>query len=151
MDHYDHDKWVLFRNNRIEASERRLMEDHLAGCERCLRCYLAAGGEDETALAEVLLPPDFNIALKAKIRAEKQQANQKRRSRSLINYTVAAAITLVLMSSGMFDLCARELPGLFTEKSQLSRVLQRTDPWDSGRLLDTVRIGIEKLRGSKEE
>lgn len=151
MNHYDAGTWVLYRNNRIDENQRRLMEDHLAVCDSCLQSYLAAAAEHETRLAELLLPQDFSTSVKEMIRMRKQQAYKIRRSRSLVNYTVAAAITLALMSSGMFDLCARELPGILAETEQLSRAIEKTAHWDTSHLLETARARLEKLRESKEE
>ncbi len=151
MNHYDTGTWVLYRNNRIDENQRRLMETHLAVCDSCLQSYLAAAAEHETRLAELLLPQDFSTSVKEMIRMRKQQAYKKRRSRSLVNYTVAAAITLALMSSGMFDLCARELPGILAETEQLSRAIEKTAHWDTSHLLETARARLEKLRESKEE
>ncbi len=151
MNHYDTGTWVLYRNNRIDENQRRQMENHLAICDRCLQSYLAAAAEHETRLAELLLPPDFSIAVKERIRTSKLQAYKQRRSRSLVNYTVAAAITLALMSSGMFDLCVKELPDILAETGQLSQALEKTARWDTGRLFETARIQLEKLRGNKEE
>ncbi len=151
MEHYDTGAWILYRNNRIDEDQRRLMEDHLAVCDSCLQSYLAAAVEQDARLAELLLPPDFNTAVKEMISTRKQQAYKKRRARSLVNYTVAAAITLALMSSGMFDLCARELPGILAETEQLTRAIEKTAHWDTGRLLENARTRLEKLRESKEE
>lgn len=151
MKHYDARAWVLYRKNRIDEDQRRKMEDHLAACDSCLQSYLAAGAEQDARLAELLLPPDFSTAVKEMISARKQQTYKKHRSRSLVNYAVAAAITLVLMISGMFDLCARKLPGILAETGQISRAIEKTTHWDAGRLLENARTQFEKLRESKEE
>lgn len=147
MDHYDTGAWILYRKNQIDADQRRLMEDHLAICDTCLQSYLGAAEEHETRLAEMLLPPDFSTAIKEGIRAKKRQA----RSRSLVNYTVAAAITLALMSSGLFDFFAREIPGLLAETGQISRTLEKGARWDPGRFLDSARNQLEKLREVRGE
>lgn len=151
MDHYDTGAWILYRKNQIDAYQRRLMEDHLAVCDTCLQSYLSAAEEHETRLAEMLLPPDFSAAIKEGIRAKKRRADQKRRSRSLVNYTVAAAITLALMSSGLFDFFAREIPGLLAETGQISRTLEKGTRWDPGRFLDSARNQLEKLREVRGE
>ncbi|NLA26638.1 MAG: hypothetical protein GX878_04515 [Firmicutes bacterium] len=150
MDHYDSGAWTLYRDNILDENQRRLMEDHLAVCDRCLQSYLAAAEEHETRLAE-LLPPDFTITVKESIRIKKELAAKRRRSRSLVNYTVAAAITLALMSSGIFDLCARELPIIVAETGQISRALEKTTRLDSGRFLDTARTQLEKILETKED
>lgn len=151
MNHYDTGTWSLYRKNQIDENQRRLMEDHLAVCDSCLQNYLAAAGEEEARLAEQLLPPDFSTAVREKIRIKKLQLYKRKRTRSLMNYTVAAAITLALMSSGMFDLCAREVPGILTETGQISRALEKTARWDTGRLLDSARTQLEKLRENRGE
>jgi anti-sigma factor RsiW len=149
--HYHGRAWLLYRQNRIGEEERRLMEEHLASCDLCLQRYLDAGTEQDALLAELLLPPDFSDRVKEMIRSRRWQAYKKQRSRSLANYAVAAAITLVLMSSGIFDLCARELPGILAETGQIPRAIEKTVQWDAGRLLENARTQLEKLRQSKEE
>jgi predicted anti-sigma-YlaC factor YlaD len=149
--HYDIESWALYRNNRIDENQRRLMENHLAVCDSCLKSYLAAAAKYEIRLGELLLPPDFNVAVNESIKIKKQQAARRRRSRSLANYTVAAAITLALMSGGIFDLCTRELPDILASTQHLSRAIEQTAHWDTGQLLETARAQLEKLRENKEE
>ncbi len=151
MKHYDAGTWILYRNNRINKHQRRLMEDHLAVCDSCLQSFLDTAAEHEICLAELLLPTDFSTAVKERIRKEKHLAFRKRRFRSLINYTVAASITLALMISGTFDLCARELPVIMAETGQISQILERTTSWDTGAFIENARIRLEKLCGNKEE
>ncbi len=151
MNHYDTGAWILYRDDRIDENQRRLMEDHLAVCDSCLQNYLAAAGEEEARLAELMLPPDFSTAIKESVRTKIQLAEKKRRSRSLVNYTVAAVITLVLMSGGIFDLCVRELPVILAETGQVTRILEKTTRWDSGHFFDTARIRLGKLIETKEK
>lgn len=149
MKHYDARAWALYRDNRVDQHQRRLMEDHLAVCDSCLQSYLDTAADDDICLAELLLPGDFNAAVRNNIGRKKQLAYKKRRSRSLVNYTVAASITLALMISGIFDLCARELPVIMAETEQLSRVLEKTARWDAGLLIKNAWTGLEKLRGNR--
>lgn len=151
MNHYDAEAWVSYRNNRIDEEQRRLMEEHLAVCDSCLQRYLDAAAEHESALAELLLPPDFSALVKEKIGAAKEQPFKRRRSRALVNYTVAAAITLALMSGGIFDFFAREIPGFLAETGQLSQTLERKARRDTGDLLKNARTGLENIFETKEE
>ncbi len=151
MEHYNAGAWSLYRNDEIDKHQRRLMEDHLAVCGKCLQSYLDSTAEQDICLAELLLPADFNTAVRERIRREKQLACKKRRTRSLVNYTVAASITLALMMSGIFDLCARELPVILAETGQLSRALERTARWDTESIFKNAWTGLVKLREKKEE
>lgn len=151
MNHYDAGAWVSYRNNRVEEKQRRLMERHLARCDICLQRYLEAAAEHENALAELLLPPNFSTVIMEKIGAGKAQSPRKRRSRALVNYTVAAAITLALMSGGIFDLFAREIPGILAETGQISQSLEERARRNTGDLLKNARTGLEKVFEKKEE
>ncbi len=146
MKHFDSEAWILYRRGRLDEEQRRLMEDHLAVCDRCLHNYLALISGQEIHLAETLLPPDFNARVALIIGERKEEPHKKGRARSLFNYTVAAAITLVLMSSGMFNLCTREIAGIFAETGQISQALEKAACWDTDRMLENARARFEKLK-----
>lgn len=151
MTHYDTEAWVSYRRNEIDQNQRRLMEEHLALCNRCLQRYLAAATEQEVRLAELLLPPDFGAELKKKVGAKKPPARKEQRSRTLVNYTIAASITLCLMIGGVFERCAGGLPDILPERGQLSRTLEKATPPDGASLLKTVRVGLKRALYPKEE
>ena len=151
MKHYARGDWLLYRDNRIDEKQRRLMEDHLALCDRCLRTYLDTITEREIHRAEGLLPADFSTAVLVGIRRERKGGKGRRRTRSLFNYAMAAAITLVLMSSGLFDLLPRELPGILAGTGQITQVIENTSCWDMEEILENARIRVEKIYGNKEK
>jgi len=149
--HYDTGDWLLYRDNRIGEKQRRLMENHLALCNRCLQTYLATITEREAHRAGELLLADFGTSVLIGIRVEEKEARGRRRARSLLNYAVAAAITLILMSSGLFDLLPRELPGILAGTGQITQVIENTTCWDMGVFLENARTRVKKIHGNKEK
>lgn len=109
MLHYSRREWLLYKDELLPEGARRAMEDHLRHCESCLENYLAAfGPRDETAAARIL-PPDFTAKVTRRI--TKRCARQKYRpgpdgnwlTRTIQYYTIAAAVTLLLLAGGWFD------------------------------------------------
>ena len=52
MKHFDTGAWALYRDDRLDEEQRRLMEDHLAVCESCLKRYLTLISRQEEQPAE---------------------------------------------------------------------------------------------------
>jgi anti-sigma factor RsiW len=150
--HYQHGEWRSYRQGQLSAGQRRQMEHHLVKCESCLKAYLAAIDEAETAAAERLLPADFSASILGRTRMIKRQTEKTQRRRILAQYAAAACITLALTASGFFDATARDLPAVINEIGTVSRVINRSAEFKwSDDLVKTASSGINKILFEKEE
>ncbi|MDN5348601.1 MAG: hypothetical protein PWP65_2166 [Clostridia bacterium] len=112
--HYSRREWRLYKDELLPEGVRRAMEDHLRHCEACLENYLAAfGSQDETAAAGIL-SPDFSARVTSRV--ARMGARQKYKTgpggnwlaRAIQYYTIAAAVTLLLLAGGWFDFMVSE-------------------------------------------
>lgn len=150
--HYKSGEWRSYRQDLISIKQRRQMERHLSKCESCLKTYLAAIDETETAEAERLLPADFNNRILEKTETIKHQSLKTQRRRILLQYAAAASITLALTAGGFFDATARDLPAVINEIKTVSEVINRTAEFKwSDDLVNTASAGINKILFEKEE
>lgn len=150
--HYKSGKWRSYRQDQVSTDQRRQMERHLAKCEQCLRSYLAAIDEAETAAAERLLPADFSARILERTRMMKRQTHRTQRRTILLQYAAAACITLTFTAGGLFDAAARDIPVVINEIKTVSRVINRTAEFKwSDDLVKTASAGINKILFEKEE
>lgn len=146
MPHYHPDQWRLYKQNRLDLSQRRRMEKHLDGCELCLQAYLSTLEQQEQKLARLLLPADFNTRTLCLVEKRKQQLIKVRRSRLLVNYAAAALVTLALTVGGVFDAVARGAPVLVEETHSVSRVINSSPAlgWP-GQFVQAFETQLNKL------
>lgn len=112
MKHYSYDQWLQYVKNEIEGEDRALYEDHLYTCDQCLEVYLAAVEVEElpdlgdgTAFTDNIMAqlPKGNQRhpdIKAEKSSRKATAFYKK---TIFHYSVAAAMTILLMSTGFFQ------------------------------------------------
>ncbi|NLW06841.1 MAG: hypothetical protein GX039_02505 [Clostridia bacterium] len=112
MLHYDRREWLLYKAGLLPGEIQKAMEDHLLICDTCLDNYLATIGPEDEALASVYLSPDFTARVTRKVaNLRNQRKGWLRRERNWAAkafqfYTIAAAITLLLLAGGWFDFIA---------------------------------------------
>lgn len=105
--HRSYDLWIAYIENRLPEAEREEAERHLYVCDDCLALYLrvvdqqSVAWEEERAKAVTAEVMD-TIQSQGQSSVSKRQMQRERRRR-LIHYTVAASLTLLLMSSGVFQ------------------------------------------------
>lgn len=104
MAHYPEQRWLFYVQDRLEESERLELEEHLAVCEVCLMLYM-----EQLEQVSVELPDSVQgsgmvnqVMYRLTEPSRRRQATSSSRLR-ILHYTVAAAITLLLMTSGVFD------------------------------------------------
>jgi len=111
------------------------MEDHLRICEVCLDNYLAAIEPRDEAAAAELLPADFTarvIQRVTPIRARRRYRSYldcSRVVRSIQYYTIAAAITLLLLASGWFDYLAAGTSHSQVQVASLTETVEERIPF----------------------
>lgn len=118
------------------ASEREqeLIEHHLFNCDDCMEKYMKAIESWET---EVEMSEDFTDATLQQINkqtafwsaSEKKQLSNKKRT--LIHYVIAAGLTLVLMTTGLFQELLEVLDDSNINKgpSITENMMNRTGGW----------------------
>jgi|GEM_PF-626299 len=119
MKHFDKQEWLVFREGKAGTEEVSIMEDHLTICEDCRQIFLSSIDADEISRAEAFIPPDFTARTLNLLQAPvnkpgaspyQQKAGVKRRLLSF--YVAAAAVTLMLMSGGVFQSAARQVTNI---------------------------------------
>lgn len=128
MNHVSYEYWKKYVNNECTASEREEYEEHLYSCDQCLELYLQAVAEQEAqfpcfsnddhftdqVMAQIAShnqtlienEPIFNIEEK---QTKKLLTSSKRKKakpfyqKTGFHYLVAAAMTLLLMTTGVFQ------------------------------------------------
>lgn len=145
MKHYAYDEWLKYVKNELEDDVREAYEDHLYSCDQCLELYLTAVEEDDLPIIEN--EPDFTDLVMAQITnqkqltavEEKERKHPKKRvtfyQKSIFHYGVAAAMTLILMSTGVFQSLTQYAGGVesqgFKEKdtSMTEGIVDKTFAW----------------------
>lgn len=119
MKHFTSEQWDLYAEGQLPDEERRAYEAHLSSCESCLEWYMQSLERAACAYPELEDEARFTEAVMARIDLEhplsppafsmkKAKLGQTRRvpaftRNPLFHYTVAAVITVILMSSGAFQ------------------------------------------------
>jgi hypothetical protein len=124
MEHFDQQEWLLFFQGKATAEQEHQMEEHLIVCEDCMQIFLNEIDEMEINRARSFIPPDFAIRTMELVQEEKERQNYIRqpgiqshlyrdrwRKRFFSYYVAAAAVTLMLMSAGVFQ-SAIQVPNL---------------------------------------
>jgi len=134
MSHYDQHMWSRYLQEELDADTSMALEQHLYECDECLEAYTTY-----LELHPSSIPAPFNSTLLEEnimtavfgspVRQDEQEINNQplrgvkstrmERFRTLRNYLVAAAATIILMVTGIFN-------GLFKQVDDLkSRTADR--------------------------
>lgn len=138
MNHIDYEDWVLYATDSLDEETRLQYENHLYSCDHCLELYLEAVEEAESQMPVLSDPTGFTASIMKEIGGGKKQPpvqikpKKNIRRQTLVHYAVAAAMTLVLMSTGIFSeltstISAFENSAGKQEHSVISSWLNKTD------------------------
>src|SRR5690625_60691 len=104
MRHIAYEKWVSYVINDVDEKSRDKYEEHLVACDECLELYLKA----VESHADMLPKLDDNFTDRV-LDHVTEKTNPKKNDKTLsffqkpfFHYVIAAAMTLILMSSGLF-------------------------------------------------
>ncbi|XEC95366.1 hypothetical protein AB6A23_01950 [Paenibacillus tarimensis] len=110
MNHRDVGFWRKYADDAVAEKEREEAETHLYTCDRCLRLYMQAVQANETI---ELLTDENALELTERIMADpvirtlpplrSGTAKRIERGRTAVHYAIAACLTLLLMSAGVFQ------------------------------------------------
>ena|SRR5690625_3284450 len=94
----------MYVENKLDKETRYAYEQHLLSCDQCLALYLEAVESNITVLPK--LRDDFTdnvLDYVTKHSVSKPQKHKRSNfQKSFLHYVIAAAMTLFLMSSGLF-------------------------------------------------
>ncbi len=109
MNHINYEKWMLYATDSLDEETRSQYENHLYSCDHCLELYLKAVEEAESQMPVLTNPTGFTDSIMKEIGCVQEKTQNKVKPRknlrrqTLVHYTIAAAMTLVLMSTGIFS------------------------------------------------
>lgn len=124
--HYIRQQWSEYLLGKTEVGVQGAMEDHLYGCEVCLSLYLELVDQQET----MQLSAEFTDQVMERLALAGNEISvgiesisskidvASRRPKLWLHYTVAASITLILVSSGLFQ-------QLFAQSAHMSNVISK--------------------------
>lgn len=120
MKHISYEEWLDYVENNISEPVRNQYEEHLYTCDRCMGIYLTALEAHETSLPDLTDEAGFTDAVMAELKSGKKleiRKKQKFYQHAAFHYFVAAAMTILLMYTGVFQ----QLIGFAEEFEQSSR------------------------------
>jgi len=108
MAHYENDTWKAYIKDELSEKKRIEIEDHLFSCNHCLDVYMLQLEAVTDSLPSLPNSQSLTDAVIESLPFSKpvtKASTRKRRfyQHSLFHYGVAAAITMVLMTSGFFQ------------------------------------------------
>ncbi|TYR73680.1 hypothetical protein FZC79_17545 [Rossellomorea vietnamensis] len=109
MKHIPYEDWLKYVEDGLGEPVREQYEEHLYSCDHCMEIYLAALQFNETSLPALPDALRFTDQVMADVLAGKQKETpgagkeEKFYQRAAFHYIVAAAMTILLMTTGVFQ------------------------------------------------
>ena len=116
MKHWTREEGERYVSGRMPAEERDVAEQHLYVCDLCMALYMACLEDGTARLPQLSDQEAFTEAVMAQVKG-KRPRSRSWRQRPFLQYVVAAAITLILMSTGLFENMATEFNQLQASQS----------------------------------
>lgn len=155
MRHFDRKEWFLYFENKLEESKRVAMEEHLVSCDLCLNTYTSLILFEDERYEGEMLSKDFavNIAAETNKGLLRNKGDKALNSaKNLQFYAVAAAVTLLLMTSGLFDAFVKDLPKVAVRQTHsILNVEDKISYGWSGKLLDQVTVRLDDITGIRRD
>lgn len=108
MNHIRYEEWLLYVQDTIDEEMRETYENHLYTCDHCLELYLQAVETVESELPQWRESSNFTDSVMVQVigsttkKQEKAYVKKNRKQQTMLHYFLAAAMTLILMSTGVF-------------------------------------------------
>lgn len=146
MSHIKHEQWVAYVVDDVDEAMRRAYEQHLSVCDECLDLYMQAIESNADMLPKLADDITDKVMENVKKRTKSKQNEQKTQpiyQKSFFHYVIAAAMTLILMSSGIF--------GQLTQvASNIEQKAENPNPSLTEELLDKTLSFIQVMERNKE-
>lgn len=143
--HYRPDEWLAYIQDLLPDPLRNQMEEHLAVCEHCLLYYMMSLeglplAEPEERLGSPHLADDVMRLILEEAGKPSKDSRDRWYRRTLVHYAAAAAITIIMMSVGLFQ---EMLPGQLDRWEADSRQQSHSL---SERLMDRTSTFLDSLK-----
>lgn len=107
MTHISYEDWLQYVKDDLEAQVRERYEDHLYTCDQCLELYLEAVEAVEMELPAPEHPDELTTLIMEQVHdMQLEQVSAKPTpfyQKTIFHYTIAAAMTILFMTSGVFQ------------------------------------------------
>lgn len=129
MNHIRYEQWMAYVANEVDELTRDEYEQHLYDCEQCLELYMQAIESQVSRLPK--LTDEFtehvvtNVMNQSNVKPIETKALSKSKN-SFFHYVIAAAMTLILMSSGIFSQLTQAVSTLEESPSFTETLLDKT-------------------------
>ena len=105
MRHIEYEEWLDYVQDKVDEEARLIYEDHLKSCDGCHLSYLKA--VEASAEELPVLDADFTERILTHITdhvkpSQTEKQNQSVFQKKLFHYLIAAGLTILLMTSGLF-------------------------------------------------
>ncbi|MEH7093688.1 anti-sigma factor family protein [Neobacillus vireti] len=134
MKHYSYERWQQYVKDELSEHQREELEYHLYTCDQCLEVYLEAVTANETSLPALPNDNEFTNRIMEMV-PDTDNNNRPWFQRAGFHYLLAAAATLFLMFSGVFQSVASyagslEKPIMEEKKPSVTEgVINKTFAW----------------------
>ncbi|UOE94502.1 zf-HC2 domain-containing protein [Alkalihalobacillus sp. LMS39] len=140
MSHYEKNMWNLYIENKLDRKQQEELEHHLYSCPQCVDDYMDM--LEHVTLPTIEAPEQWTDEVMAQLPPKQQIKQSTKKNQLLLHYTIAAAATIVLMVSGIFQ-------GVVdTEIQGPNDMLAKQEQPISEKLLE--KISIVSLKEGKE-
>jgi anti-sigma factor RsiW len=155
MKHFNVAEWSEYAEGRITVEKQRELEAHLYSCEACLQLYMDCVAQLDTQPVEGVPEPDYMEdkwidEIMSRIEEQKQPFQSLSLSpprklalyrRPVFHYSLAAAITIILMATGIFQGITGGMDQLPLATKQMQDT-SYTDKWmnKTVAMLDTIQL-----------
>lgn len=100
MNHFSYEQWKQYVKSEINESVREDYDNHLYSCDQCLEVYLNVVDELENELPAIKDQDEFtNLIMEKVVQQKKIPFYQS----TIFHYAVAAAMTILFISTGVFQ------------------------------------------------
>jgi anti-sigma factor RsiW len=106
MKHISYEEWLDYVEDNLSDPVRDQYEAHLYTCDHCMEIYLSAVEASESSFPELSDDTGFTEAVLAEVQHMKKPdipRKQKFYQQAAFHYIVAAAMTILLMYTGVFQ------------------------------------------------
>ncbi|MCJ7840978.1 hypothetical protein MUB24_08695 [Lederbergia sp. NSJ-179] len=109
MNHYRIDHWLQYVRDELDDETRIQYENHLYDCDHCLELYLQAVDANEFQMPELAEPNHFTDSIMKQVQEINTKEDQPKirakhsYKQTFIHYSIAVAMTFILMSTGVFS------------------------------------------------
>lgn len=144
MNHVSYEEWAKYVKNELEDDVREVYDDHLYSCDQCLELYLEAVTVLESELPTLSNPDSFSDLVMAEVSKTKKKWSKKPApfyQKTSFHYILAAAMTILFMTSGVFQSITKYVDAVQTPQieestpSMTEGLMNKTFAW-----MDTFNI-----------